>query len=365
MADGEYRRLNCGGCGLGFTLSATKGRPRKMCVSCRPPKKPKASPLLKPCPHCATVFQPVSGRQKYCKPECVWAAHNRRNHKPAAEERARRRAVSKYTKPCVQCGQTFYRKPSGKQLKLGHVSRWCSVRCKSAWLREHGKINVRPIAWAECGLCERKFIKRQTLKYCPSCKPVARRLLAARSHVEIKCRVCAVRFCRLPGAYTHRFCSNECRDAHTLGVKREYRQQRRRKFGKTYVSEAKKRGVSFEVIERMAVFERDGWTCCVCDKPTPRDLLKALHPDAPTLDHIHPRSKGGTHTWDNVATLCRACNTKKSTYFAIATWTGWGEDVDIAQVVRTSRPRVTVVRRGGYQSLGPCEIRPPVAPRVD
>jgi hypothetical protein len=33
---------------------------------------------------------------------------------------------------------------------------------------------------------------------------------------------------------------------------------------------------------------------------------------AETIDHVVPRSKGGTHTWDNVVAACAPCNHRKS-----------------------------------------------------
>lgn len=51
---------------------------------------------------------------------------------------------------------------------------------------------------------------------------------------------------------------------------------------------------------RWRVYERDGYRCQECG--TTEDL---------TLDHKHPRSLGGTHTEDNLQTLCRGCNSRK------------------------------------------------------
>lgn len=32
---------------------------------------------------------------------------------------------------------------------------------------------------------------------------------------------------------------------------------------------------------------------------------------ATTIDHVHPRSKGGEHRWENVVAACRGCNGRK------------------------------------------------------
>ncbi|WP_253188500.1 HNH endonuclease [Leptolyngbya sp. 'hensonii'] len=53
-------------------------------------------------------------------------------------------------------------------------------------------------------------------------------------------------------------------------------------------------------VNQREVFRRDNHTCQYCGS------TKHL-----TLDHIIPRSKGGTHTWDNVVTACEKCNSGK------------------------------------------------------
>jgi hypothetical protein len=50
---------------------------------------------------------------------------------------------------------------------------------------------------------------------------------------------------------------------------------------------------------RKAVFLRDAHTCQYCGRP------------AENVDHVIPRSRGGTHTWDNVVAACRRCNGRK------------------------------------------------------
>jgi len=52
-------------------------------------------------------------------------------------------------------------------------------------------------------------------------------------------------------------------------------------------------------ISRRSVFARDGHRCQYCGGP------------AENIDHVVPRSRGGTHTWDNVVASCRRCNAQK------------------------------------------------------
>ncbi len=53
-------------------------------------------------------------------------------------------------------------------------------------------------------------------------------------------------------------------------------------------------------LARRAVFTRDGQTCVYCGG------------SATSIDHVVPRSRGGTHTWDNVVAACRRCNHTKA-----------------------------------------------------
>lgn len=51
---------------------------------------------------------------------------------------------------------------------------------------------------------------------------------------------------------------------------------------------------------RKSVLERDAYRCKHCDS----------HMNL-SVDHIYPKSKGGTDDLDNLQTLCRSCNSKK------------------------------------------------------
>ena len=53
-------------------------------------------------------------------------------------------------------------------------------------------------------------------------------------------------------------------------------------------------------ITRRAVFARDGWECQYCGART-----------SLTVDHVIPRSKGGTSGWDNIVASCAPCNRRK------------------------------------------------------
>src|SRR5437763_16042078 len=54
---------------------------------------------------------------------------------------------------------------------------------------------------------------------------------------------------------------------------------------------------------RRNIFARDNNQCQYCGKKFPTSEL--------SLDHVLPRSQGGTSTWENIVCACVSCNVKK------------------------------------------------------
>ena len=58
------------------------------------------------------------------------------------------------------------------------------------------------------------------------------------------------------------------------------------------------------VFTRRNLFKRDHFTCQYCGcRPGTSEL---------TIDHVNPRSRGGTSTWENCVLACVACNHRKA-----------------------------------------------------
>lgn len=54
---------------------------------------------------------------------------------------------------------------------------------------------------------------------------------------------------------------------------------------------------------KKAIFNRDGWQCQYC--------RTELHRSNITIDHVHPRSRGGSNSWKNCVASCKNCNRMK------------------------------------------------------
>lgn len=57
---------------------------------------------------------------------------------------------------------------------------------------------------------------------------------------------------------------------------------------------------------RLAIYIRDGFSCAYCGS----DLKNAAPADV-TLDHLTPRSEGGSNVSGNLVTACRSCNSSR------------------------------------------------------
>ena len=82
-------------------------------------------------------------------------------------------------------------------------------------------------------------------------------------------------------------------------------------------------------LNRRAVFVRDGHRCQYCDSP------------AENIDHVIPRSKGGTHSWENVVAACRPCNARKMDHFLHET------SMKLRRAPRVPRERIWIIAAVG------------------
>lgn len=86
------------------------------------------------------------------------------------------------------------------------------------------------------------------------------------------------------------------------------------RFG-SWAQRCKAYGVSEydDSITLQALMEKDNYTCCICGKAVDCNDREGRRIGRlyPTLDHIIPISKGGSHTWDNVQLAHMACNAGK------------------------------------------------------
>ena len=65
-------------------------------------------------------------------------------------------------------------------------------------------------------------------------------------------------------------------------------------------------GIPFKQVNftRRNLYKRDSYTCQYC--------VNGFTPSELTIDHVVPRSRGGTNEWTNCVTSCENCNSRKA-----------------------------------------------------
>jgi 5-methylcytosine-specific restriction endonuclease McrA len=180
----------------------------------------------------------------------------------AAKRRAEGR--NRVTWGCVSCGREFEVK------RYSEAGYWCSNSCRmSYWSRgikpsQSSAIVIRPKPRPQHGVT----------------------VLPGRRWTAGTCEVCNKSFV---SRYRNKTCSPLCQ-------KIKYRETSHWIAPRT----------------RMALYERDGWTCHLCNEPVPQDLEwsnEDWQPHYPTLDHVVPRSHGGKDEPSNLRLAHMLCNT--------------------------------------------------------
>lgn len=229
------------------------------------------------CVECDQEFAARSRDTKFCGDKCAWQAYWKRHgdrlrskHRAATSSR---REDRRRPRACPQCNRTFKPKTS----RTVHCSRRCIYRTLSIKRRDIENARRRnksakrreSLPTKPCLYCKRVFRpkRRSNAMHCSGRCSIG---TWGRQHPEVAARSKHARRARLNGAVSER-------------------------------------------VDRLVVFARAGWRCVLCGRPTPRALIGTGSLQRPTLDHIVPLSRGGSHTYANVQCACLSCNSRKST----------------------------------------------------
>lgn len=257
------------------------------------------------CLHCNT--RPLAPRKNAAScgdPECARKAktygrdpdkHRARMRERIARKRAEGAEVARMEdRTCEACGGTY-------RVEARRPQRYCSQKCNASQQDMLGKSILGGQALREasrvtrtltCKTCGRDF---QTTGWPLFCSPLCSYLDRHNPSCEVvrsTCRTCG-RTILWHSART--YCSAKCR---------HNRPRRWRKHA-------------------LEVHERDQWICQLCGTPTLREWVKG-DLRSPTLDHIMPRSLGGSDDIGNLRTAHWLCNAirgdQAGTHAVTPTW---------------------------------------------
>lgn len=121
----------------------------------------------------------------------------------------------------------------------------------------------------------------------------------------LKCEECGRMFFNNTERFT---CSKPCANKRSNRIKEINRRELLIKNGKVDWT-----------ISLHQVQEKDNGVCYLCNEPVDNDDYVVRDDGVfiagqgyPSIDHVQPVARGGTHTWDNVRLAHRGCNTQKS-----------------------------------------------------
>lgn len=77
------------------------------------------------------------------------------------------------------------------------------------------------------------------------------------------------------------------------------------------------KGVAVERVDYLAIAERDGWTCHLCDLPVDPAIRGRVR-EARSFDHVIPITRGGRHEASNIKLAHFGCNSRKGNRLAVA-----------------------------------------------
>jgi HNH endonuclease len=171
------------------------------------------------------------------------------------------------------------------------------------------------VYFTECSECHKVFTSQRLQSVCSeeACVKKANAQRSRKQYVRTHPRTC--KDCGISISIG----KHRCDDCLSVWKKKAARAQRRaeRKRGspsRTMTSHRKRArffGVTYEHVNRLTVFVRDGWRCGICNKKI-NQRLAYPHPMSASIDHIVPMSEGGPHVVANLQAAHFICNCYKA-----------------------------------------------------
>lgn len=218
---------------------------------------------------------------------------------------------------CGHCKKLFAPDPKNwyKQLKGLRPTLYCSMVCarkgNAEKRRKPDYERAGSFAVAYCKRCG-KARKSPAVRPSTCCnlkcrnhraKQAYRKRVAGTKERELwNCFQCGRKFKQWSGGNQSPYCSSVCK--HNSPMMKAKRRKRRRE------EKSRSADVPFQV--RLYIYERDGWRCQLCGKKVDKSKMGTSHKKAPSIDHILPKSKGGSDDTSNLQCAHVSCNSKKS-----------------------------------------------------
>jgi len=207
------------------------------------------------------------------------------------------------TVQCRECGRTFERQAhifrevvngtwqSKNECPLCREDRQREERKRKQVKKEaeherDARIKAEQRAAKQADLISRQTVERLAIHVCKNC--------GTEYSIEVT------------GYNSKQYCSERCMKRWVMRIKNDRRLKRMK---------ARQHDTDI-TLEKL--FNKESGVCYLCGKRCDWNDVDAdgnAQGDYPSIDHVRPLSKGGTHTWNNVRLACRHCNNTKGSRF--------------------------------------------------
>lgn len=270
------------------------------------------------CEKCKKEFKSNNKKQKFCSESCI---------KQYMQDKR-----IKFI--CKNCGEEFFKKPQSNCKNL-----FCTPKCSFEYRRKSNikycltcnselKDRNRKYCSEECKIkhktkeyichhCNNKFNSTREKKYCSKeCQLEAGRInmrkrLKNKFISEIKeCKYCGKHFAT-EYKKSKTYCSDECKRKMNNLLSKLHDGKRAERI--------QRNGEIHNDITLKKLYKKHNGLCSICgekcdyeDYSISKEGYFIANSNYPSIDHIIPIAKGGTHTWNNVQLAHRICNSIKN-----------------------------------------------------
>jgi hypothetical protein len=257
------------------------------------------------CQQCNKVFKGKGTKRKFCSIDCRIIAQKENNlinqygSKLEREQRFKEEFESKFKNfiyyngfktidenficECKICGNK-------KEVNAQCLRAYSNLRC-FACLADANKVREEV----------RKMIRANQTSLNKEVRALKKRMKAEVKHLKYL-KICPE--CNKAFSENTKYCSNVCYKK-TMNRKRHVKRESRRLNG--------------DEISLETLIERDENICHICNNKCDKndfiinnDKHFIVGKNYPSIDHVEPMSKGGSHTWNNVKLAHHYCNTLKN-----------------------------------------------------
>lgn len=271
---------------------------------------------MRECRFCGQLFQEENGHQVFCSEHCRREQQNllrriKRKEKISTRDWRPRRSHLEWTDKDIQ---DRINTKSSKIAYIGGYSGsegWIYVHCEDCgnYFKYSAKNlrRQRPIHCKGCTQILQSFREEESKRKAIEKEKelLAKRVEQERIFIENHIRIC--QRCGKEYWGTRKYCSKKCADRQQWSKKEHTRRIRINN------------NIHSDNISLPLLAKRDNNTCWLCKQKVDWTDFKRTEEgyfiageNYPSVDHVQPLSKNGTHTWDNVRLAHKHCNTVKN-----------------------------------------------------